>query len=160
VVPGTRVDVLISGNIPGGDGKLGTLTKTLLQNIEVLSAGQDFKKDAEGKPITVQVVNLLVTPAQAEQLSLASNQTTIQLVLRNPLDRLEAKTPGTAVGLLFAGGRLRLPGDFRGESAARRPARPILPVAAPVRKDPPFVMEIISGTKKTETRFADAGGSR
>ena len=66
VVPGMRVDVLISGNRPNGDATLGTLTKTLLQNIEVLSAGTDFKKDAEGKPVQVQVVNLLVTPEQAE----------------------------------------------------------------------------------------------
>jgi hypothetical protein len=28
----------------------------------VLSGGQDFQKDAEGKSVTVQVVNLLVTP--------------------------------------------------------------------------------------------------
>src|SRR6266849_4682284 len=71
VVPGMRVDVLISGNPPGGNNSQGTLSKTLLQNIEVLSAGQDFKKDAEGKPIQVQVINLLVTPQQAEVLSLA-----------------------------------------------------------------------------------------
>src|SRR6185369_7530297 len=48
VVPGMRVDVLISGSTPNGGGNLGTLTRTLLQNVEVLSAGQDFKKDAEG----------------------------------------------------------------------------------------------------------------
>ena len=53
VVPGMRVDVLISGNPPQGNGNQGTLTKTLLQNIEVLSAGQEFKKDVEGKPISV-----------------------------------------------------------------------------------------------------------
>lgn len=162
VVPGMRVDVLISGNMPGGDGRLGTLTKTLLQNIEVLSAGQDFKKDAEGKPVLVQVVNLLATPAQAEQLSLAANQTTIQLVLRNPLDRQETKTSGTAVSMLFAGGRMSMPAASGGEPGARRPARPVLPVAAQPapRKQAPFVMEIISGTKKTETRFADGGEAR
>ena len=102
VVPGTHVDILISGNTPGGNQSLGTLTQTLLQNIEVLSAGQDFKKDAEGKPIMVQVVNMLVTPTQAEQLSLAASQTSIQLVLRNPLDHEIAKTPGTALQHLFA----------------------------------------------------------
>src|ERR1044072_2916402 len=105
VVPGMRVDILISGNTPGNNANTGTLTRTLLQNVEVLSAGQDFKKDAEGKPVLVQVVNLLVTPEQAEQLSLASAQTAVQLVLRNPLDREIAKTPGTALGYLFTGGR-------------------------------------------------------
>ena len=103
VVPGMRVDVLISGNPPSPNSATqGSLTRTLLQNIEVLSAGQDFKKDNEGKPQGVGVVNLLVTPEQAEMLSLASNQTTIQLVLRNPLDTQVAKTPGTAVVELFA----------------------------------------------------------
>src|SRR5205823_11358681 len=62
VVPGMRVDILISGAPPNADGHLGNLTKTMLQNIEVLSAGQDFRRDAEGKPISVPVVNLLVTP--------------------------------------------------------------------------------------------------
>ena len=103
--PGTRRSHLAqgtSGNPPGN--RTGNVTRTLLQNIEVLSAGQDFKKDSEGKPVVVQVVNLLVTPEQAEMLSLASNQTTIQLVLRNPLDTQMAKTPGTAVVELFAHG--------------------------------------------------------
>jgi pilus assembly protein CpaB len=162
VVPGMRVDVLISGNSPGGNGNLGTLTKTLLQNIEVLSAGQDFKKDAEGKPIMVQVVNLLVTPEQAEQLSLASNQTTIQLVLRNPLDRQVAQTPGAAMARLFTGGKLKMSETGADEPIRSRPApRPAPPVAreAP-KKEAPFVMEIISGTKRAEAKFENGGEGR
>jgi pilus assembly protein CpaB len=124
VVPGMHVDVLISGTPPGGTGGLGTLTRTLLQNIEVLSAGQDFKKDAEGKPIAVQVVNLLVTPEQAEQLSLASHQTTIQLVLRNPLDRDVAKTRGAALAELFGGDKPK---------PVEAPAAPSLAEAGPSR---------------------------
>src|SRR5271157_3284851 len=131
VVPGMHVDILISGNTPGGNASLGTLTQTLLQNIEVLSAGQDFKKDAEGKPVMVQVVNLLVTPEQAEQLSLAGNQTTIQLVLRNPLDRQTTQTPGAAMAQLFTGGKLRAlqPGE-------NEPARP-RPAPKPAAHEPP-----------------------
>ena len=170
VVPGMRVDILISGNTPGGNGNLGTLTKTLLQNIEVLSAGQDFKKDAEGKPVAVQVVNLLVTPEQAEQLSLASNQTTVQLILRNPLDREISKTPGTALRNLFTGGKPVLSAggaDPATEAAPRprpvRPQRPA-PVQPPVMmapapaKDVPFTMEIISGNNKTEKKFTTQEG--
>jgi pilus assembly protein CpaB len=163
VTPGMRVDVLISGSRPGGDGNLGTLTKTLLQNLEVLSAGTDFKKDAEGKPVQVQVVNMLVTPEQAEQLSLANAQTQIQLVLRNPLDHDVAKTDGTALGLLFSGGRLKMPSDGAAPPApAPRPHRaaPVRTAAVPVappRKEAPFVMEIISGSKKAETKFGDSG---
>jgi pilus assembly protein CpaB len=159
VVPGMRVDVLISGTRPGEPNTLGTLTRTLLQNIEVLSAGQDFKKDNEGKPVVSQVVNLLVTPEQAEQLSLASIQTQIQLVLRNPLDREVAKTSGTAVGLLF-GARQKLPqadSDAPPRRVARTEPRPAPPIFREAPPAPPkkeaFTMEIISGSKKAETKF-------
>ncbi|PWU09393.1 MAG: Flp pilus assembly protein CpaB [Terriglobia bacterium] len=164
VVPGMHVDILISGAPPVGTGNLGTLTKTLLQNIEVLSAGQDYKKDAEGKPVAVQVVNLLVTPEQAEQLSLASHQTTIQLVLRNPLDRDTAKTPGAAMAGLFTGARPNIPDGIRslGDQAPKPRPRPVVqPVVQqlppPPRKESPFVMEIITGTKKAETKFDGSG---
>src|ERR1019366_5349218 len=101
VGPGTRVEVLIAGVPPGPQAPNGPKVKTLLQNIEVLSAGQNYQKDAEGKPVVVPVVNLLVTPEQAEVLSLASSQTHIQLVLRNRLDTQQAKTTGTAMSTLF-----------------------------------------------------------
>jgi pilus assembly protein CpaB len=157
VVPGMRVDVLISGN-PPSNGNQGTLTRTLLQNIEVLSAGQDFKKDAEGKPVLVQVVNLLVTPEQAEMLSLASNGTTIQLVLRNPLDTQMAKTPGTAMGELFANAGAPRPKHAEPKNVALNTApkgtapRPeSKPAAPPVPRT--FVMEVINGGHKSESKF-------
>jgi len=162
VTPGTRVDVLISGNNGSASTSLGVMTKTMLQNMEVLSAGQDFKKDAEGKPVLVQVVNLLVTPEQAEMLTLAASQTTIQLVLRNPLDREISKTPGTAVGLLFRGGKLPV---AEGPLPAPAPARPRVVAEAPrrieappVKREPPFVMEIISGTTKNNISFPNGEG--
>lgn len=155
VVPGMRVDVLISGNPPGSSSSVtGTQTRTLIQNIEVLSAGQDFKKDAEGKPIQVQVVNLLVTPQQAEMLSLATNQTTIQLVLRNPLDTQIAKTQGTALSLLFG---VQAPPPRPAEPAPRVRRAPVAPPAAPVavkeQPKPAFVVEMITGTKRAEAKF-------
>ncbi len=158
VVPGMRVDVLISGNRPGGNAAQGTQTRTLLQNLEVLSAGQDFKKDAEGKPVMVQVVNLLVTPEQAEQLSLAANMTTIQLVLRNPLDREIAKTPGTALGYLFAGGKPQPEAPVR-PRRVEAPKPPVREVVAPPKKEQ-FVMEIIQGNKKAEHKFESSGEGR
>jgi pilus assembly protein CpaB len=156
VVAGMRVDILISGNKPGGDQGLGTLSKTLLQNIEVLSAGQDYKKDAEGKPIAVQVVNLLVTPEQAEKLSLAAAQTAIQLVLRNPLDREVSNTSGTAMAYLFNGGKLKpeTPPAPRPRTVAVAP--PEVKPPPPPKKDE-YTMEIMSGTKKSELKFTGEG---
>ena len=143
VTPGMRVDVLISGVPPGPTNPAeGPIVKTLLQNIEVLSAGTDIQQDrGEAKPKQVQVVNLLVTPEQAELLSLASNQTHIQLVLRNPLDTQMAKTTGTAVGNLFSDG-----GAVKPRPPSNRPSPP------PVSRL--YLVEVFTGSKKTEEKFA------
>jgi len=166
VTPGSKVDILISGTPPKGTGGVGTITKTLLQEVEVLSAGQNIARDAEGKPISVNVVNMLVTPEQAEILSLASNEMRIQLVLRNPTDTEESKTTGTAVQYLF---------DNHGKSpvvaeapkavsaAPRRPAPkatpppppplPAVAVAPPPPKPEPIRVIVFQGSKRSEATF-------
>jgi pilus assembly protein CpaB len=143
VTPGMRVDVLISGTPPGKqDPTQGTVSRTLLQNLQVLSAGTDYQKDAEGKAKAVQVVNLLVTPEQAEILSLASNQTKIQLVLRNPLDTKVAVVPGTTTGNLFAG-------EIAASDKTRRAKK-----AAPKY----ITVVVLNGSKMTTEKFASPGG--
>jgi pilus assembly protein CpaB len=147
VTPGMRVDVLISGNPPGvTNANEGTKVKTLLQNIEVLSAGTDIQKDAEGKPKSVQVVNLLVTPEQAEDLSLASNQTRIQLVLRNPLDTKIAQPPGTAMASLFAD-KNSVPAKPRNVSMPRATTKPTSHV---------YLIQVFNGSKRSEEKFVSS----
>jgi pilus assembly protein CpaB len=144
VTPGMRVDVLITGNPPGVTASTGqgSLVRTLLQNIEVLSAGTDIQRDAEGKPLQVQVVNLLVTPTQAEILSLASSETHIQLVLRNPLDTKLDQPPGTATAQLFTNSS---PPKVvaTGHRVVSTPASPRV-----------YLVEVFNGSKKSETKFA------
>jgi len=146
VTPGMRVDVLVSGNPPGANNNSsqGALSKTILQNIQVLSAGTDIQRDSEGKPQQVQVVNLLVSPEQAELLTLASSEARIQLVLRNPLDTQIATPAVTATAQLYTG-------------AASMPSvkPPILRRAEP--KAPAsrvYVVEVLNGSKRTEQKFA------
>ena len=166
VRPGARVDVLIAGHPPGDSNALGTVTKTLLQNMEVLSAGQDMQKDAEGKPVSVPVVNLLVTPEQAETLSLASNEMHIQLVLRNPLDTQTVTTPGTAVSNLFTG-ETGLPQQSRPapkpqvKTVAKAPPKPMVPqVVEPPKVVVPLTVEVITGTTRAETKFKPDEGKK
>ena len=148
--PGMRVDVLISGNPPGDQNAAATTgpkVKTLLQNIQVLSAGTDIQKDAQGKPQQVQVVNLMVTPDQAEILSLATSQEKIQLVLRNPLDTQIAQPPGTVVKNLFAD---------------KNPA-PVKAKAAPVvarKAAPVYTIEVINGSQRSDQKFATPEGKQ
>lgn len=146
VTPGMRVDVLISGNPPeqqGASQGAQPQARTLLQNIQVLSAGMDYQKDTEGKPKQVQVVNLLVTPEQAETLELASSET-IRLILRNPLDTKIAPVPGTATGNLFAG-------------PSTAPAKPVRVTASRSAAPRGYSIEVINGSKQSETKFANRG---
>jgi len=147
VLPGSRVHVLVSGNPPGpAAATQGVETQTLLQNIQVLSAGTDIQKDAEGKPQQVQVVNLLVTPEQAETLSLASNQLKIQLVLRNPLDTQMAKVPPTAMNNIFTNSTPPPPPPRRTAGGEHKPAPKT------------YSITVSNGSKTTETKFATPEG--
>jgi len=150
VTPGMRVDVLISGNPPDQQNATQgpqAQARTLLQNIQVLSAGTDYQKDTEGKPKQVQVVNLLVTPEQAQLVSLATNQQVkIQLVLRNPLDTKTDAVAGTAMSNLFAGAAVNT-------ATVEKPRR----VVAPKRVAPKaFSVEVINGSKQTQEKFVSS----
>ncbi len=49
----------------------------------MLTVGQKLEPDPQGKPETVNVVTLLLTPQDSQKLVLASSQGGIQFVLRN-----------------------------------------------------------------------------
>ncbi len=160
-VAGMHVDVLVAGTPPTpGANAEGAISRTLLQNITVLSAGQNYQKDAEGKPVMVQVVNLLVTPAQAEILNLATDER-IQLVLRNPNDQAVAETHGAVTAALFEGTAMRP----RSEEPAPRPRQkvapppPPAPVVVPPSPPPPpktSVIEVLSGASRTQVTVSKA----
>jgi len=98
VLPGTRVDVLVTLDQAAGEEE--PKTKLLLQNIRVASAGQTTERDEQGEPQSVPVVTLLVNPAQGEKLALASSEGSIRLALRNSLDMDTVATPGVRAGRL------------------------------------------------------------
>jgi len=161
-VPGMHVDVLVAGTPPTpGSSVTGAISRTLLQNITVLSAGQNYQKDAEGKPVMVQVVNLLVTPQQAEILNLATDER-IQLVLRNPNDHEVTETHGAATSSLFEGtsfhaARVEAP---PAPKPYRRADAPPAPVAPPPVAPPPApktsVIEVLSGATRTQVTGSKA----
>ena len=161
VVPGMRVDVLVTGIPPGGNPVDGPQVRTLLQDIQVLSAGTNFQKDQEGKPEPAQVVNLLVTPAQAEVLSLAGNGTHIQLVLRNPMDTKLLGLPGTFMSDIFGGVRSLAPVPAVLSVRQTRSAPPAMPPAAPVSAEPaalsPYIIEVSNGSAHTQVTFIRSG---
>lgn len=161
VLPGMRVDVLITGDPPGTSQRI---TRTVLQNILVLSAGKNIQTDATGKPVDAPSVTVLATPAQAEVLTLAGNTGRIQLVLRNGGDQNIEKTAGTNLTHLY-GGKFKPDGSFvdrdnsdqSDEKSRPRPRpQPVVALAPPQPAAPPspVVEQIVTirGTdRKVET---------
>ena len=150
VLPEARVDVLLTGQPPGG-GQGTRLTKTILSNVRVLSAGEHLAPDASGRPQRVPVVTLLVSPEQAELLTLAKTHGRIQIVLRNIMDKLATKTKGVREPELFAL-------DFKPVVKAR-PVKPAPPAMIRVAPPPRLKVEVFRGNRKSVQSFG-AGASR
>jgi pilus assembly protein CpaB len=147
VLPGTRVDVLATV-MPGTD-RTQTTTRIILQNVRTLAADQRHQQDVEGEPRYVTVVTLLLTPDQAEVLTLAATEGRIQLALRNTLDSGETNTAGRRITSLVTA-----PSDARRPTAAPRATPP----APPAPADPGPVIESYEGGRRTLLRFDSGGG--
>jgi pilus assembly protein CpaB len=140
VLPGTRVDVMLT--LDKGPDRPQAITKTLLQNVQTLAAGQSVTRDKEGKPQTVTVITLLVTPDDAELLALAAKEGRLQLALRNTLDTLAVSTTGARADRLSP------------SAASSSPNRPKPNrSAAPAPRANPTVVEGYRGGERTLTTF-------
>ena len=141
VLPGTRVDVVATAE---ASGQKDPTSKVVLTNMQVLAAGTKMEQDVErGKPVPVSVVTLLVTPEEAERLTLASTEGKIQLALRNPLDKSAPPTPGVKPASLLGHNKVEPK-----TTAPRAQPRPTAVVAAAPAYEPPPTVEIIRGDKR------------
>ncbi len=148
VLPGTRVDVLVTGRPPGRED---SLTTTVLQNITVLSAGQILQADSKSQSIKAAVVTLLVSPAQAEALTLADNEGHIQLVLRNSADHERAETSGWLTSQLYGQPRHEVTAGIpaaRPSHTAPVPVKVSNPIPPPRAPEPPEGILVIRGDQK------------
>lgn len=144
-LPGTHVDVLLTGNPRADQSPAGVTTITLLKNVQVLTAGQRLEQQRNGKPDKVAVITLLVTPEGAEKLAMADGYGRLQLSLRNPLDDRSAQPAPLRNTSLYQ----------VAEPAPRRSASRARPVAsAPV---PVWAVELISGGQQQVVKFAPTG---
>jgi len=108
--PGSRVDVVVT--LTGASTEQDPATRLILQNIQVLAAGQTIQRDIQGEPQTVPVVTLMVTPEEGEVLALAATEGRVQLALRNALDLEEVETSGVRIASLYPRSR-RVPTPVR-----------------------------------------------
>jgi pilus assembly protein CpaB len=146
--PGSHVDVLATFRPTGANQE--PLTQTILQDVEVITAGQKIQPDPQGKPETVNVVTLLLSPQDSEKLLLASSQATIHFVLRSGADREKVQTQAVSMPELVTGIKKKEP-VAEEKKPGRRVARAVKP---PPPKPPDFyTVEIIHGDKRTEESF-------
>lgn len=150
VTPGTRVDVLVTASAGTGDQQ----TTTVLQNVQVLASGHTLERSSTGEAQNTAVVTLLVTPEDAQRLTLATKEGSIQLTLRNPIDTKQDE-------VLAANARAL----FRGAAAppapvTHTPVHHVTPVKAPapVTTSSGVEVQVYQGDKKPEVvKFPDEG---
>jgi pilus assembly protein CpaB len=138
--PGSHVDVLLTFR-PEGDSV--PLTQTILQDVDVLTAGQTLEPDPKGRPQTVNVVTLLLSPRDAQKLVLATQQGSVQFVLRNGADQNKPEQRPVLASQLMA-------------DVAPPAPRPHVAAAAPQKAPRPpefYSVETIAGEKHTVEKF-------
>lgn len=111
LLPGNRVDVL---GTPQQRGFQEAETETLVENLKVLAVDQQARTNKED-PVVVRAVTVEVTPEEAEKIVQATNNGSVQLVLRNPLEEVvekpavEPAPPAPAPAKVASSGKKREP---------------------------------------------------
>jgi pilus assembly protein CpaB len=142
VVPGTRVDVLLTGTPNGGSEPQ---TTTVLQNVAVIASGHTLERNASGEAQNTPVITLLASPEDAERLTLASAEGRIQLSLRNPLDTHSDPVDAANAKGLYKGGTAPV-------APPRAPVHAVKQQKTEKPPPPPSVLsvEVYQGDKKRD----------
>jgi pilus assembly protein CpaB len=145
VVAGTRVDVLLTGN-PTNAGE--QQTTTVLENVAVIATGHTLERSSSGDPETTPVITLLVSPDDAQKVTLAQAQGRIQLALRNPLDTREQNIPSVNTRGLYPGA------PVVASTAPRQKIKRSATMQAPA-PPPIYTVEVIQGSKSENQKITD-----
>ena len=143
VQPGTRVDVMATG-IHGESA-----TTTVLENVAVIAVGKSLLDRMTGESGNASVITLLVSPDDAQRLTLASQEGRIQLALRNPLDTRKESLSPAKINALLPGGA----SQAAGQAESKPKIHKVVEKAPPPPPPQPFQVEIIKGGKRDETKF-------
>ena len=143
VTPGTRVDVILTGSPNRANDPAEVTTTTVLENVQVLAAGQKLQRKEDGKAESVPVITLLVSPEDAQKLTLASSEGRIQLSLRNPLDQEQPAVPVVKNAALYG---MQAPAKTSKKKAVAK--KEVIPPPTST-----YMVEMIRGDKRDVTKF-------
>ncbi len=147
VLPGDRVDVLLTRDRTGGAGgnlANNLITDVLLQNVKVLGIDQDANESKE-LPSVAKAVTLEVTPEQAQKLALASQLGSLALMLRNIADA-EAEKVKTVSTRDLSVGEVNEPAPPSETPKQKKPVR----IVKKAKENPLSAVRIVRGTDATK----------
>ncbi len=143
ITPNSRVDVLVAGADGGTTGQ--QKSKVILQNVKVLATGKSIEQK-DDKPVEVPTVTLLVSPGDAERLTLATRTDPVRLALRSYRDDGYVGTTGISTRELYG---------------YVEPEPPPLKVSAPRKPlPPPVIVDVLLGSKVIRQEFEPNGRER
>ncbi|HEY2839959.1 MAG TPA: Flp pilus assembly protein CpaB [Pirellulales bacterium] len=161
ILPGDRVDVLVHLQDHAGDmsANTRTSTRTFLHNIKIFAVNNVYSRESNGETvITAKTISLLVTPQQAELVTMASEMGRIRLVMRSADDETESESTGVTPHQLLGdsedGPVEPLPAFGKAPIAAPAAAPPIAAPAGPDMKNA-WKMLMIEGDSVREIEFED-----
>ncbi|MFT3997200.1 MAG: Flp pilus assembly protein CpaB [Asticcacaulis sp.] len=96
ILPGDRVDILVSSEIPGASGGSNTMvTRPVLRNVKVLAIDQNVEAKSDQPTVIGATATLELAPEDGQALAQAKAQGTLSLMLRSYAD---AAGPSGRVG--------------------------------------------------------------
>ena len=128
VLPGDRVDVLLTRNIEGG-AQTNNVTQVVAENVRVLGVDQSDDDEAS-KPVISRSVTLETTPDQAQAISLGQAVGTVSLTLRHAADDTVQARRATQVADLGFAPRFVAPQAAATQAAPAKPASVVSPEQA------------------------------
>jgi pilus assembly protein CpaB len=143
--PGSHVDVMTTSR-EGND----TVSRTVLQNVQVLTTGTKSEPDPNGKPEDVKVVTLLLTPEDSQKLILAQSQGKVDIALRNGNDTATPEVSSVSTS------------DWSGTKKPLTQKPEIRPGKGAVAKSKPpaYTVDTIAAGKVTTATFAAQDGEK
>jgi len=175
IKPGSHVDVVAVMNGASGSSRDETISKVILENVEVLAVGQDLGSAAPDANATLpKSVTVLVKPDDVPKLHLASTKGQVRLAMRNSRDGsggaggqttdkelVSSASGGNGKVKTFLNGMLSNvpkidPNKTDKESGGLRAAKQAkeVPVQeAPVAKPMPWRVELMAGGEVQEVWF-------
>ena len=136
--PGHKVDMQVFVNRQGqGENE----ARTALQNVTVLSAGQQAEPSSQGG-FNAPVVTVLATPREADLLGVADSFGRIRLALRNPVDQGKENKSSVPFAAVFRS----TAADVPVVATARNQQAPAVPAARKAKSQVGLAVQLLSAS--------------